>query len=584
MATKTFEELKQLAIQIRDEKTNKQNTATRIGTQMLEHLDKLEQDYYDKTTTDEELKKRDEKLTELEKSSKITIQDTIEIDLTSEKAIINNSGAVQSWGDANLTDYIPIESGERYIFEIFSTTNSQRICTYKDDKTTIVRKLTPEQLNISNQAASKFYIEAEQNEAYIRYASKTGTKIYKYLLYGEKSLDDENIDDFNYFKANNTLTNLFNINGKFESIIGGYYTQKIRIIPDVSYIQYNAISGKAVQGFSTLDVNGNAVRTFPNGTNGFTAQENEVSAIFRVQESKLNEYVVTFGSVPIGELGFHKYILKYENLSFKNYLYGKSFYLISDSIGYGTGNTVEVGKSWYDYLLKKIGASNNSSKDAIPSQCLRTMADRLTSETLQNVNKIIVSGGTNSMNVFLLGTIEDKPTPDNWVGGKTYEVGERCLAGPKEVHGAGIDVYTYIYECTIGGTSSSDSNPTTFTTNVNDTFTDGTITWKCIGIATFYGDLWRVVKKIYECRKDIDIIFVIPPKTTNWKTWGTYTSKLKPKFEAIKEFCETVGFRYIDFNSKFPISEYSNETLMADTLHPTYNGYILMSDIAIGCM
>lgn len=53
MATKTFEELKQLAIQIRDEKTNKQNTATRIGTQMLEHLDKLEQDYYDKTTTNE---------------------------------------------------------------------------------------------------------------------------------------------------------------------------------------------------------------------------------------------------------------------------------------------------------------------------------------------------------------------------------------------------------------------------------------------------------------------------------------------------------------------------------------------------
>ena len=51
MATKTFEELKQLAIQIRDEKTNKQNSATRIGTQMLEHLDKLEQDYYDKTTT-----------------------------------------------------------------------------------------------------------------------------------------------------------------------------------------------------------------------------------------------------------------------------------------------------------------------------------------------------------------------------------------------------------------------------------------------------------------------------------------------------------------------------------------------------
>ena len=69
METKTFEELKQLAIQIRDEKTNKQNTATRVGTAMLEHINKLEQDYYDKTQTDEELKERDDKLTEIEKKS-----------------------------------------------------------------------------------------------------------------------------------------------------------------------------------------------------------------------------------------------------------------------------------------------------------------------------------------------------------------------------------------------------------------------------------------------------------------------------------------------------------------------------------
>lgn len=66
MATKTFEELKQLAIQIRDEKTNKQNTATRVGTAMLEHINKLEQDYYDKNQTDEELKERDDKLIEIE--------------------------------------------------------------------------------------------------------------------------------------------------------------------------------------------------------------------------------------------------------------------------------------------------------------------------------------------------------------------------------------------------------------------------------------------------------------------------------------------------------------------------------------
>ncbi|WP_304266709.1 hypothetical protein, partial [Phocaeicola plebeius] len=73
MATKTFEELKQLAIQIRDEKTNKQNTATRVGTAMLEHINKLEQDYYDKTQTDEELKERDDKLTELENKSNKTV-------------------------------------------------------------------------------------------------------------------------------------------------------------------------------------------------------------------------------------------------------------------------------------------------------------------------------------------------------------------------------------------------------------------------------------------------------------------------------------------------------------------------------
>ena len=73
MATKTFEELKQLAIQIRDEKTNKQNTATRVGTAMLEHINKLEQDYYDKTQTDEELKERDDKLTELENKTQSDI-------------------------------------------------------------------------------------------------------------------------------------------------------------------------------------------------------------------------------------------------------------------------------------------------------------------------------------------------------------------------------------------------------------------------------------------------------------------------------------------------------------------------------
>ena len=73
MATKTFEELKQMAIQIRDEKANKQNTATRIGTQMVEHLNKLEQDFLDKDTTEGKFTELEEstntKFSELEKSN-----------------------------------------------------------------------------------------------------------------------------------------------------------------------------------------------------------------------------------------------------------------------------------------------------------------------------------------------------------------------------------------------------------------------------------------------------------------------------------------------------------------------------------
>lgn len=85
MATKTFEELKQLAIQIRDEKTNKQNTATRIGTQMLEHLDKLEQDYYDKTATNE-------KFTEIEYSTKSVFNNAETIHVYKESTLDADNG------------------------------------------------------------------------------------------------------------------------------------------------------------------------------------------------------------------------------------------------------------------------------------------------------------------------------------------------------------------------------------------------------------------------------------------------------------------------------------------------------------
>lgn len=126
MATKTFEELKQLAIQIRDEKTNKQNTATRIGTQMLEHLDKLEQDYYDKTATDEELKERDEKLTELENNNisrctylknKDLVGNTFNFSkfgyYRKEDGYIFSKGE-QRWGIEWLVIFIPVQVGLTY--------------------------------------------------------------------------------------------------------------------------------------------------------------------------------------------------------------------------------------------------------------------------------------------------------------------------------------------------------------------------------------------------------------------------------------------------------------------------------------
>lgn len=87
MATKTFDELKQLAIQIRDEKTNKQNTATRVGTEMLEHINKLEQDYYDKTKTDEELKERDNKLSELSDKADNLEKESVKNDSEKEQSV-----------------------------------------------------------------------------------------------------------------------------------------------------------------------------------------------------------------------------------------------------------------------------------------------------------------------------------------------------------------------------------------------------------------------------------------------------------------------------------------------------------------
>lgn len=114
MATKTFEELKQLAIQIRDEKTNKQNTATRVGTAMLEHINKLEQDYYDKTQTDEELKERDDKLTELE----INYNNKINIKWSDNSYYNNNLSLVSDDTNNVCSSSIKLEKNKLYQLRI----------------------------------------------------------------------------------------------------------------------------------------------------------------------------------------------------------------------------------------------------------------------------------------------------------------------------------------------------------------------------------------------------------------------------------------------------------------------------------
>lgn len=152
MATKTFDELKQLAIQIRDEKTNKQNTANRVGTAMLEGINKLEQDYYDKTAADKELKKRDDKLIELETvplNDLISNQQTLNLNIGEKDELfilsvlsnryINKDGVI-SETSASLwcSDYIQLDDGYIYMIEALGgNSNNPSLVLYDKNKKAI---------------------------------------------------------------------------------------------------------------------------------------------------------------------------------------------------------------------------------------------------------------------------------------------------------------------------------------------------------------------------------------------------------------------------------------------------------------
>ena len=138
MATKTFEELKQLAIQIRDEKTNKANTATRIGTQMIEHLNKLEQEYYTIQTVDGLVSEYNVSVNHptsgIDGSNKYTLSSAIALVPEQYRSIgikcsfIGENGQGETWeykeGSWNVANFIPI--GGIKISELDADINSTK--------------------------------------------------------------------------------------------------------------------------------------------------------------------------------------------------------------------------------------------------------------------------------------------------------------------------------------------------------------------------------------------------------------------------------------------------------------------------
>lgn len=226
MATKTFEELKQLAIQIRDEKTNKQNTATRVGTAMLEHINKLEQDYYDKNQTDEELKERDDKLTELEiiiPAVEYLIENkgaVIESINCKSKYFINSQTGEEMYNSSSnvlLTDYIDINSLQgKVILGVISQSGVAQGINYYDDNKSYIKT------SIFNSLCIVDLLPKPENAKYIRaYLSKKNAEIIDYNDYINRYLGN----------------NLFTENGFYQNT-GAFVTFDSYIGTDLIPISY----------------------------------------------------------------------------------------------------------------------------------------------------------------------------------------------------------------------------------------------------------------------------------------------------------------------------------------------------------
>ena len=188
---------------------------------------------------------------------------------------------------------------------------------------------------------------------------------------------------------------------------------------------------------------------------------------------------------------------------------------------------------------------------------------------------------------FNVGTINDEPTPPQMKPDTAYKTGEKVLAGPLYQRGfssngkyVDIRVSDYIYECIVAGTTNTDG--TEFDTTEGNDSVSGTATFRCIGIASVYGDLKKICKRIWDVCPSRYIYFIIPIMNGSLDNGEDRIST----FEAIINFCETYRLDYVNLQKKFTVNTINQngygatiEYLFNDALHLNDYGQRLEANI-----
>lgn len=255
---------------------------------------------------------------------------------------------------------------------------------------------------------------------------------------------------------------------------------------------------------------------------------------------------------------------------------------LGDSITEGHRNNY-IG--WPEYLYDMLGNAENSIKIAHSGAVMRTMADECTKENMKNIDVCIIVGGTNQVAQFSIGSINDMPTPDDIKANTDYLIDDYVLGGPRESnawHPNIIYNYTVIYQCITQGNTGNITvdDITNMSTNSGETVTLGTAIFKVIGYPSWYSDLWRVTKKIFECKGDIRLMFATPIRIIGdidkqEKSWNHFD-----KYQAIRDFCSYNSIQCIDLQHLFNLTRFNKDAIMSDDgTHPIMEGYKLIAKI-----